>query len=272
MSLGALILLLTAGFGGGASADEPRRVLPLTPSLAEMAAELLGSDHERIVGVTEFTDFPEALRTRPSVGSYARLQIERIVSLKPDLVLATSDGNPKDQVLKLERLGLKVAIVDVFALSDIAKGYHKLGELLGRQERARTIAMEFEQRLSLLSASTKNKRLFLQIGEHPLIGVGPDTFLGQAVEKMGYVNILPASLGAYPRLQREFVLKAKPGAIVLLGFGQNAKASTLALKAWTGLGMPSQRLIAIHRSELMRPTSRFLDGLFELQKALGSVP
>ena len=272
MSLRALALLWLAALASNAQATEPRRILPLTPSLAEMTAELLGEDTDRIVGVTEFTDFPEALRTRPSVGSYARLQIERIVALKPDLVLVTSDGNPKDQVLKLEKLGLRTKVVDVIGLLDIPKGYLTLGELLGRQDRAHKIAAEFNRRLTLLSSVSLGKTLFLQLGEHPLIGVGSKTFLGQAIERMGYGNILSATVGPYPRLQKEFVLKSKPDAIVLLGFSADSKSTESVRKVWRDLGIPSDRLISIHRSELMRPTSRFLDGLSALKQALEKGP
>jgi iron complex transport system substrate-binding protein len=272
MNFCALALLLLAAHGSSASAAEPRRILPLTPSLAEMTAQLLGENLDRIVGVTEFTDFPEALRSRPSVGSYARLQVERIVMLKPDLVLATSDGNPKDQILKLEKLGIKIKIVDVLALSDIPKAYLALGEILGRQEKARTIADDFDVRLASLTSAPRGKKLFLQLGEHPLIGVGPGTFLGQAVEKMGYGNILPSTLTPYPRLQKEFVLKAKPSAIVLLGLNTDSKAIESARKNWKDLGLHANHLVAIHGSELMRPTARLLDGLSALKKELEQIP
>jgi ABC-type Fe3+-hydroxamate transport system substrate-binding protein len=272
MKLTALVLLLLTSLPSIAQISEPQRILPLTPSLAEMSAEILESEWERIVGVTEYADFPSVIRKRPSIGSYARLQIERILSLKPDLVLVTSDGNPKDQVLKLKSLGLRVEVLDVFSLQDIPKTYRSLGRLLGRSQRGESIAQSFEARLSTLRPDLRGKRVFVQLGQHPLIGVGGGTFLGQAIEHIGYKNILRPEIGAYPRLQREFVIKSKPDAIVLLGFQPESTDAADSQAAWRALNVLQSQLVVVRGSELMRPTSRLLDGLIALKKSLERVP
>src|SRR4051812_6042349 len=79
--------------------DHPARVVALAPSLAELAADLSGNQLEKIVGVSDYTDYPPRLEKTPSVGPYSRFNLEKVVALKPDLVLATLDGNPRDQVL-----------------------------------------------------------------------------------------------------------------------------------------------------------------------------
>src|SRR5262245_40620061 len=81
--------------------DRPNRIVTLSPSLGELAADLLGDNLDRLVGVSEFTDYPPALKKVNSVGPYHQFNLERVLALKPDLVLATLDGNPRDRVLHL---------------------------------------------------------------------------------------------------------------------------------------------------------------------------
>src|SRR4051812_45152654 len=89
----------------------PKRIVTLAPSLGELASDLLGPELDRIVGVSEFTDYPPTLSKIPSIGPYVRINVEKVLSLKPDLVLGTVSGNSKEQVEQLIALGLHVLTV-----------------------------------------------------------------------------------------------------------------------------------------------------------------
>src|SRR6478672_2161638 len=120
------LLLVCSAWG----AEKPRRIVTLAPSLAELAADLAGEKIERIVGVSEYTDFPPALKKVESIGPYHKFNLEKVVSLKPDLVLATSDGNSRDQVLHLRELGVPVVVVETQSLAQVVSSIRLIGQAM----------------------------------------------------------------------------------------------------------------------------------------------
>ncbi|MFL5815792.1 MAG: helical backbone metal receptor, partial [Bdellovibrionia bacterium] len=114
--------------------DHPVRVVTLAPSLGELASDLLGESIERIVGVSDYTDYPPALTKVKNVGSYARFNLEAVVALKPDLVLATSDGNSRDQIDHLRELHLPVLVVKTSSFSEIDQSIEILAKALDEQK------------------------------------------------------------------------------------------------------------------------------------------
>ena len=114
----------------------PKRIVTLVPSLGELAADILEDQMNRIVGVSDYTDFPPVLKRRTSIGSYVRFNIESVVVLRPDVVLATTDGNPKDRVLQLREAGVPVVVVGTGSFDEIFKSILLVGRALGYPGRA----------------------------------------------------------------------------------------------------------------------------------------
>ena len=114
------------------------RVVALAPSLAELVAAMLGPQElDRLVGVTEQSDHPASLKSKKQVGPFHRFNLEAVMALKPDLVLATREGNPKDRVERLRELGIPVVVVSGGNFREIADSMRLVGRALGGRPKPR---------------------------------------------------------------------------------------------------------------------------------------
>lgn len=250
----------------------PRRIVSLAPSITETLFAL-GLDRE-IVGVTEFCNFPEAALTRPKVGSFISLSAEKIVSLKPDLILATADGNRKESVEQLTRLGLPVYTVSPSNLDQVFGMIVTIGRMTGRDREALSLIQRLRQRVLHVTAVTERlprPKVFFQVGLDALVTVGRDTFLNELISLAGGVNIAGEEKTRYPRFSIERVISAAPDVIIVTsmkgegGFEQVKKNWT----RWSSL--PAVRQGRIHLLEtdvVFRPSPRIVDGLEELARLI----
>jgi iron complex transport system substrate-binding protein len=186
------LLFLFFTFGRKVQIAEPlTRVVSLIPSLTETSYEVGGGD--RLVGATRFATFPAAAAKLPRVGSYIALDIERIVKLKPQLCLATKDGNPKASVERLESLGIPVFVFDPKSLEDVIDTVVRLGEIYGMEEQAAVLVSGYQRRLDKVALQLEGvkdrPRVFFQIDAQPIFSAGSDTFLHQLLVRSGAVNL-----------------------------------------------------------------------------------
>ena len=283
--------LLTMAFPVGASSPPPfplvdatsvqldtrpvHRIVTLAPSLAEICADLLGDDLSAIVGVSEYTDYPGILTKRPSVGPYHQFNIEKVVALKPDLVLATADGNSKDQVLRLRELGLRVVVVNTESLEGIRMAARITGKLLGKVAEAESWVQRLDRGLAELKLDVRPApRIMLELGDDPLIVVGRKTFLHEALAAVGMENAFADLDARYPSPAVEEVVKRNPDAIVILSMDGDQKVFRRAQQRWFDLGkhlkaFDGKRIKVMRADPLVRPTLRLLDGLRKLRQELG---
>ena len=252
------------------------RIIPLTPALAEVAADVLGADLSPIVGITEFTDYPPGLTIKPSVGPYNQVNLEKIKSLKPDLILATTDGNTRDQVTHLKELKLNVAVVSSRTLAEVKQSLEQVGVAMGDPARGKEMREQLERGLKRIeSFAPKRKkalRVFLQLGDKPVITVGAGSYLTEVLEMLGVENVygdLPAS---YPRVSAEDVVRRAPDAVIVLSLGKNDQLFRHMASQWYDFpDMPAAKSkhIEVLRSDgLLRPSLRLLEGIDRLQKQL----
>lgn len=254
----------------------PIRIVTLAPSLGELAAEFCASDSSRIVGVSEYTDYPPALASTPSIGPYARFNIEKVVTLKPDLVLATLDGNAKDQVLRLRELGLPVVTVATASLADVAASMRLVGRALGQPNEGERMAERFSEGLRHIRERARKrgltKRVLLQIGDEPLIAVGGGTFLNDALEAIGARGLYSDSHVHYPRSSLEDVVRRDPEVILVLAMGGDPAPFEAMAKRWPRFesitAVKRKRVLVLKADILLRPTARLLQGLAELETAV----
>ena len=195
-----------------------QRIVALAPSLAELA--LAAGAGDRLVGVARFSDFPPAARDIPQVGDAARVDFERIVTLKPDLILAWKSGNPAADVGRLEGLGYPAFVSEPARLADIPRLLHAIGALAGTLPAASRAAAEFEREIRALRgryAKGRTVRVFYEIWHRPLLTVNGAHMISDVIALCGGENVFADVNPLTPSVTLEAVIAAKPE--VILGGG-----------------------------------------------------
>ncbi|MGP8153466.1 MAG: helical backbone metal receptor [Smithella sp.] len=134
----------------------PRRIVSLAPGITETLYEL--SLDDKILGVTNYCNWPLRARQKPQIGGFTNPSIEKIVSLKPDLIIATADGNRKDTMNQLARTGLAVYVINPYDTDRILKNILHIGEITDKIDVAGKLVEKLQKRLDNIAAQTRNKR------------------------------------------------------------------------------------------------------------------
>ncbi len=242
----------------------PARIVSLAPSLTSAICDL--GARESLVGVTSFR--PERAQDIEVIGTLTGLNLEKILSLRPDLVLASTDANRRRDVERLRTLGLRVEVFEACVDFDaICQGFLRLGELLGLEAEAQRIALQCRDEVALIQARTgRNKplRIFWQLGTEPLITAGHNTFSAEFIRLAGGINIFAALTARYPRVNREQVLVRNPEVIIIVSDMQASPPAPQG--AWPAdLGIDAVRngrIYTIPASLVCQPTPMaFVKGL-----------
>jgi iron complex transport system substrate-binding protein len=258
--------------------DHPTRIVALAPSVAELASEFLELDLQRIVGVAESTDFPPALQSVESIGPYHRFNLEKVAALKPDLVLATLEGNARDQVLHLREMGIPVFVLSTGSLSEVASAMSQTALILGEAARGEKVSDTFRKRLEeirargLVHASKTPLRVMLQLDDSPLIVAGGKSFLSEALVTVGAKNIFGDLDAGYPTPSAEDVLRRDPDVVLVIAFGDDVDRFRRMGARWTQYprlaAARKKQIKVIFADTLLRPSMRLLEGLTLLEKML----
>ena len=181
-------------------ASSPQRIISLMPSLTEIIFDLGAG--ERLKGVTMYSNEPPAAAQLPKVGSYVHLDLEKIISLEPDLCLAVRDGNPIHIIDKITALDIPVFTVDPRNLEEIMESIEMLGQVLQAEDKAGEITREMKRRIAAAERNVPKGRrpaVFFQIDAAPIISAGSNTFIDQLISRVGGIN-LAAGPTPYPPL------------------------------------------------------------------------
>ena len=200
---------------GAMAADAAKRIVSLAPNLTEIAFAAGAGD--RIVGTAEYSDFPRAARQIPRVSDAFNFDYERILALKPDVVLTWEPGTPREVVERLRTLGLTTATIRTEQLSDIAVALRDIGKIAGTQSTANPAADAFEQGIDELRAEYGRRAVvsvFLQINDQPLYTVNGRQIMSELVALCGGRNIFASLNDLAPQIGVEAVIAANPDAIV----------------------------------------------------------
>lgn len=201
----------------------PEKVISLGPYITENL-RLLGIDNE-IIGVT-IHEKSEIKKGRFLVGTLLDPNIETIVNLNPDIVIASKEGNRKQTIEKILNLGINVVVLDeVRTYQDLKSNFIKLAEIFGKQQTAKKIIMEIEEDLEKISKkrdTEKKKKIFWQLGTKPLVTAGKDSYFNEISEYAGVVNIFGNLKTKYITVNIEEVIKRNPDIIVAMGMGEDA--------------------------------------------------
>jgi iron complex transport system substrate-binding protein len=252
-------------------AQAPTRVVSLAPSITEILYAIGLNDE--IVGVSEFCDYPPAAMQKPKVG-YAHPNIEVIVTLRPDLVLAPRAFLRADLLAKLEQLKIPTFIVDPESFEEIPSRIQTVGRILNRTSSADGVAMAMRQRIAAIRSKMETVtavRVLYVLNSQPLITVGPGSYIHQVINAAGGSNIASKTTVPYPRLNMETVLKEDPE-IIIFPIG---KAEGIPLSEqqewlrWTSVSAVKQgRLHQIPADVLNRPGPRIVEGLEALARII----
>ena len=252
-------------------AKAPNRVVSLAPSITEMLFALeLG---EQIVGVTDFCDYPPAALTKPKIG-YARPNLESLIALHPDLIVAPQEFLRADLLAKLEQLKIPVFLVEAKSVEDIFAQIQSLGKIFNRTAMSDDLTRAMRERVQVLSgriASTEKRRVLYVLNSHPLITVGPGSYIHQMIGLAGGINIAAGSSSPYPRLSMETVLKEDPEILIFpVGSTESIpKSEQEEWNRWSGLSAVRNRhLRQVSSDALNRPGPRVVDGLEHLVRAI----
>lgn len=259
-----LLCLLIQALPGSAHAFQ--RIVTLSPLLSEWSAELLGDAKAKkvLMGVSEYSDFPEFLRGKPTIGPYHQLQIEKIAALKPDLILASEEYNLPNQIEQLRRLGLPVRVVKPEHFHSMPEWVMELGVILKEEAGAKKAASRWSRDLLALKkqkATRPKKRVLIEIQHQPLITVGGVSFLSDAFTVVGLQNVFQALQQGYPKVSKEAVLKEKPDAVYILDLRDTSEDFKRSQEDWAHYGLHSH---LISGSDFARCTPRLLNALKQL--------
>ena len=245
--------------------DNPQRVVALAPSITEIIFAL--EQQHRLKGVTLFSDFPDAAKKLPKVGSYVHLDLEKIVALRPDLVIATKDGNPKEVIDRLEALKIPVYVVDPRDLDTVMETLHEIGELLSADDKAARLIVDIKSRVqnvtSRVAQSSYRPRVFFQIGISPIISIGTETFIHEIIVLAGGKNLAEGNI-PYPHYSQEQVLGLSPEIFIITSMAREAAFEQIKAQwsRWPNVPAVKNGRIHLVDSNLFdRPTPRLVDAL-----------
>ncbi len=281
--LGALLLAacaaqaevrVTDDYGNAVVLAAPaRRVVSLAPHLTELM--YAAGAGERMVGALQYSDFPPAAKRLPRVGSEASIDLEALVALRPDLVIAWPNAGSARAVERIAALGIPVFRSEPRELEDIARTLETLGRLAGTDAAAAAAARAFRARAGDIArrhASRSPVRVFYQVWDRPLITVSGDHVISKAMRLCGGENVMADLPALAPEIDRERVLRADPEAIVASGADGARPAWLDAWRAFPELAaVRGDNLYAIRPELLQRHTPRLLDGADELCRILDAV-
>ncbi|MDQ0570824.1 iron complex transport system substrate-binding protein [Variovorax paradoxus] len=192
--------------------QSPQRIVTLLPSLTEGVCALGACS--RLVGVDNYSNSPKAVRALPQLGGGIDPNVEAIVALRPDAVLLAKSSRVTQ---RLEALGLKVLVLEPKSHADVRRVLDTLDQVLGTREAPtvwRAIDASVSAAAQSLPARAKGQRVYFEVNSAPF-AAGESSFIGETLTRLGVKNIVPASLGPFPKLNPEYVVRANPDLIMV---------------------------------------------------------
>jgi iron complex transport system substrate-binding protein len=240
-----------------------RRIISLAPSITE-SLFAIGAG-ELVVGVTEYCTFPPEAARRVRVGGMITPSIETIVSLKPDLILVSMEGNLREDFLRLTDLDVPVVVTNPRTLDDIASSIRLLGTLAGHTDEADSLVRRLAARRRHLQdgVTSRSQRVLMFVSLQPLIAVGPGTFLHDLLTSAGASNLAAHTGMTYPAYSREAVTAGDPDVLLILSDALPALDGVTALfPEWERLtAFRNGRVFLVDADLVSRPGPRAVDGL-----------
>ncbi|WP_301101847.1 cobalamin-binding protein [Propionivibrio sp.] len=268
------LLLATAGLAGadvvvfddaGTRVRLPqpaRRIITLAPHLVETLYAAGAGD--KLVGTVEFSNYPEAAKKTPRVGSYVLLDLETVIALKPDLIIAWHSGNAPAHIDRLRALGFTIYVSELKRIEDVASEIERFAVLAGTSTVGNATAEHFRERFAALKNRYSTRppvRTFYQIWKQPLMTIGGKQIISSVIRLCGGENVFETLETLAPTVSVEAVIAANPEAIVASGMDEARPEWLNDWKRWTSIAAVARdNLFFVPPDLIQRHTPRLLDG------------
>ena len=251
--------------------SNPQRIISLAPSITEILFALKLGD--RVIGVTSYCDFPDEAKAKEKVGDTIKPNLERLIVLKPDLVLISTASQLEKITRQLDQLGIPVFVTSPQSVAGVLTSLRKIGELTGAEQQAEALAAEMQTRITAVQrqATTNSAPRVLYILQlSPLITAGKNTFINDLINQAGGRSISGEETTDYPQFSREAVIARAPEIIIIpashgaelvnIEAIKQAFAATPAIK--------NNRIVPINPDLVSRPGPRIVEGLEALRAGI----
>lgn len=236
---------------------QPQRIVSILPSLTEMVCQLGMCD--KLVGVDRYSEWPEQVRRLPLVGGGLDPNIEMIVSLRPDVVFAGTSSRAADRLIAL---GIPVVALEPKTHADVRRVLNKMGLVLGVAD-AQRVWRDIDAGVNAVSqvmpAHVRHTRVYFEVNSGPY-GASESSFIGETLARLGARNILPASLGPFPKLNPEYIVRANPDVIMI---GERNAQALAQRPGWQSIRAVREGRICVFPAQqadvLVRPGPRMAD-------------
>lgn len=246
------------------------RVVSLAPNLTEIVFAIGGGD--RLVGRTSYCDFPVAAKAVAEVGDTQTPSLERIIALKPQVVLVSTASQLEVFTKQLQDHDIAVFVTDPRDLEGVFGSIENVGEILGLTDKAKQTVDALKRRVVAVEEKIKGKarvRVFYQLSGEPLYTIGRDSFENDLIQRAGGISVTADVPGAWPKYSAEAALATRPEAIILPTGGSMGEANARVAEPLKRSPAVSQgQVYKINGDHLVRPGPRVVDGIEEMARAL----
>jgi len=267
---GTVVIQLEQADGSSLTLETPARSLvTLSPHLTELV--FAAGAGELIAATVEFSEFPDAAREIPRIGDAFRLDIERIVTLHPELVIAWDSGNPRPAIEQLRSLGIPVWSVEIREMTEIPQTIESIGRATGHRQSAAQAARKFRDRQALLVDRYQNENTleyFYQVDARPLFTINGEHLISKGLSLCGGHNIFNNEEGFAFQVSHESVVISNPDALFAPWLEDNADPFT-DWRSWPAMqAVQNDALFLLNADKISRATPRLLDSLEQACKLL----
>ncbi|BDF95208.1 cobalamin-binding protein [Pseudoalteromonas sp. KAN5] len=249
-----------------ATSKQQLRIIALAPHIVENLYTIGAG--EQIVGTVEYADFPAAANDIPRIGGHQGIQLEKLLALKPDLVLAWKTGSKAEDLARIERFGIDVSYSDASEVDKVPNELRRLGMLTGREQAAEQAAIEFADKIAAIRAEYQHKTevaVFYQLWPEPMMTVGKNTWINQLIDICQGRNVFANSRTDYPQISIENVVVAKPEVIILPDEKSQQQQAVIDWSQWPEVpAVKHKQFISVNADLLHRFTTRMIDGLDDM--------
>ena len=239
-----------------------QRIISLSPHITELLFSIGAGDS--VIGVSDYSDYPDAAKKLPRVSSYQTMNVEAILVMQPDVIIAWPSSNSQKALEQLQAFGIPVLFSNPNSHQEIIDNLRWMGKLVGKEAFANRLAKQKEEQIQQLFnqyASKKTVSLFYQISFNPLMTQNKTAFINQAIELCGGENLFADLPALSPVLDREAVIERDPEMIFASVSNNHV---TQALEYWQSLpfltAVKNEHLYLLPADLMHRPTLRFFEG------------
>lgn len=242
------------------------RIIALAPHIVEMLFAIGAG--QQIIATTDHTDYPAAATKIPKIGTSSRIQLERVIELQPDLIIAWKSGNPSDELARIKQLGFNVIYSQPDSFEDVAKELKLFGQLTGHSDKAKSLADKFLIDLANIKQQFANKAEiigFYEVWSRPLTTIASGSWPQQFLDICGITNPFAQGRVHYPQVSIEQVLQANVDVIIQPLARKQADENSYNWQKWPVLpAVKHQQMITIDADVIHRMTTRSLGALLDL--------